>query len=233
MNSTAAADRPWHLSYQGEDAASWMTHGAPALFDEFMSAARLAPSGVHADLGCGNGIKTLAFASEGLRTVGIDLSIDALDEALRARGQQAVHYACARAEALPLADASVSSASDILMSTHLDGDDWERYKAELFRILRPGAHVLLVLFSLADRSFHGHAVTKRYVFQFEPGNAAMEGFEHYSGMVNVHFDRDDIDRSFGTEFEIVRAVQVHHPVYEERFLWNVILRKPNPGDVRV
>jgi SAM-dependent methyltransferase len=156
----------------------------------------------------------------------MDLSIRALTEALERRPGASVQYACARAEALPFLNASIGSASDILMSTHLDGDAWEQYTAELARMLRPGAYVLLVLFSAADEDFHGHPVSKRYIFQHQPGNLAMERFEHYAGMINVHFDLSDIQAAFGPRFEIVRAVQVRHPVYERRYLWNVVVRKP-------
>src|SRR5581483_10243808 len=231
MKPTNTADRPWHLSYQGgcSQETSWSQHGMPYLFPAFLDLVRSSTPGVHLDVGCGNGVKTAAFAAAGLQAVGVDISTDALISASQTSYVQAPRYACARGEALPFRDQSIASISDILMCTHLDEVAWPRYFREIRRVLKDGGYVVLVLFSMADLHFHGHPVSRRYTFRYDPANPTMLGFAHYHGMVNVHFDLADIQTAFANGFDIVEAVQVQHPVYTERFLWNVILHKPMPS----
>lgn len=225
--------QPWNLSYQMADVRpSWSQHGMPALFETFISLVQNSKNqhGVHLDIGCGNGIKTVNFALAGLPTLGIDISEDGFNEARKRIEDSGLTVNCTVMQSsclsLPLEDKMARSASDVLCFTHLRPKDYGRYKSELYRVLKGGRYVLMVLFSDKDEHFHGHKVSREYSFKFDPENPLMAGYSHYHGMVNVHFDRAEIERTFKDMFEIIEMKEVKHPVYPYRYLWNVILKKP-------
>lgn len=225
--------QPWKLSYKLERQSrpSWTRHGLPALFTEFIELVKLnrQDDDLHLDLGCGNGVKTVHFALEGFKTLGIDASEEGFREARELVRNLGLEKFCKFIKAnclkLPIRRNSIHSASDILCFTHLRAEDQDRCKMQLEKVLTRGAYALMVLFSDKDEHFHGHKVSKTYTFQFDPDNPLMEGYAHYHGMVNVHFAKRDINRTFGREFDVVKALEVKHPLYPHRYLWNVILRK--------
>lgn len=228
--------QPWHESYKKAEEAlpSWAKHGMPHLYRDFIYLARLSAmqngmNGVHVDIGCGNGIKTVNYALAGLNTIGVDISREGFSEALRSIDQLGIAGSCFLTQgscaALPLREGVASSVTDTLCFTHLHEDDQAAYIAEVSRILRTGSPMMMVLFSDKDEHFHGHKVSRRYNFHFDPTNSLMAGYEHYEGMYNVHYGQDDIEKTFQSCFTIVNLAEVQHPVYAHRRLWNVILRK--------
>ena len=235
MIKTKKEHRPWNLSYKksalsSNEEPSWSKHGMPALFDDFIKLVKMdSVNLLHLDLGCGNGTKTINFALNGLKTLGIDIFQQGLTEARRLIKKAGVKRDCrvmlASCLAIPLKKGSVSSASDILCFTHLKPADQKRYLKELNRILIKGADLLMVLFSTSDEHFHGHQVSKNYVFKYNPTNPLMAGYDHYHGMVNIHFDKQDIVKTFKDNFKIVKMLEVRHPVYAHRYLWNIILKR--------
>lgn len=224
---------PWNLSYQKslEAKPSWSKHGMPYLFEEFIKMVKDNgdDGGLHLDIGCGDGVKTVNFALAGLKTIGVDISNDGFKEARTLIKDLGIRKECkvikTNALMLPFSKGVFTSASDILMFTHIKSRDWKKYKKQLLRVLKNRALVLLVLFSDKDKHFHGHQVSKEYTFRYESDNQEMEGFAHYHGMVNVHFGKADIKKTFKDDFQIVKMEEVQHPLYSHRFLWNVILRK--------
>lgn len=228
---------PWIKSYQKAKEAepSWAKHGMPDLFFEFLDHVQKAHlSGIHLDIGCGNGIKTAIFAAHGLKTLGIDQLGAGFEQAKLFAEELEVQKTCSflRADAtdIPLPNQSVSSISDILMVTHLVPELWDQYLQELNRVLQDGGYILLVLFSDKDQHFHGHPVSPQYTFRLALVNKDLEpnlaSFAHYEGMFNRHFSAQDITRQW-PGFELVKMVEVVHPVYPSyRKLWNVILQKP-------
>lgn len=226
-------DDPWNLSYKKMHDArpSWSKHGMPSLFEEFMQFVKNKenPAGFHLDIGCGNGIKTVNFALSGLPTIGVDLSPDGFKEARELAKELSLKGKCKFKKAnclkFPFPRDSFSSASDILCLTHLKPADYLRYKRQLLKILKEKGYVLMVLFSDKDKHFHGHKVSKGYAFSFDPDNPLMEGLSHYHGMHNCHFSKKDIKNIFSEDFKIVSMLELDHPLYDYRKLWNVILQK--------
>ena len=91
------------------------------------------------DVGCGEGRFCRMLAAEGIATTGIDPTARLLDAA-RARDPQGT-YLQARAEALPLPDASFDLVVSYL--TLIDIDDYASAIAEMARVLRPGGSLLI------------------------------------------------------------------------------------------
>ncbi len=232
-NDSPKDQLPWGTSYKIASQAqpSWTKHGMPSLIEKFISLVRNSniKNGIHLDVGCGNGIKTVNFALAGFRTIGIDMSEDGFEDGCKLIKELRVSRKCkliqGSALEIPIKDDTARSISDILCFTHLKSEDHEKYKDEIYRVLKKGGYFLIVLFSDKDKHFHGHKVSKQYTFRFDPKNPLMEGFAHYHGMYNIHFNESLIRRTFKDKFEIIEMVEVRHPVYDHRYLWNVTLKK--------
>ena len=223
---------PWNLSYKMSLQAkpSWSRHGLPHLFDEFISLVKSSGNGTnHLDIGCGDGVKTVNYALNGLNTIGIDTSANGFKEARDLIKELEIPKKCKVIKAsclnLPFSKEEFNSASDTLCFTHVKPKDYQKYKNELYQVLKQGSFIMMVLFSDKDKHFHGHKVSGKYTFKFDPKNPLMEGFEHYHGMYNAHFNKQEIRKTFEDLFKIVKIIEVKHPVYEHRFLWNIILQK--------
>lgn len=225
--------RAWQKGYRKKLPPVWARQGLPALFEKFI---RLVKGGseargdlIHLDIGCGNGVKTVEFAKAGLKTLGLDTSAPALQQARSLIRQLGLGQTCRVLNSsgfkIPLAPNSVGSVSDVLCFTHFKKVGRQAYLQELKRTLVPGGYCLFLIFSLKDRHFHGHRVSRQYTFRFDPRNLLMRGFKHYEGMFNVHYDEAAIAETFA-DFEVLEILERPHPVHEMRYLWNVILRKP-------
>ncbi len=101
------------------------------------------------DIGCGTG--TLALAAK--RRVGPGGTVRAIDASpemlARAKGKASkagldVSFESARAQELPLSDASVDVVFCTLVLHHLAGDGPRRAIEEMRRVLRPGGRVVIV-----------------------------------------------------------------------------------------
>lgn len=101
------------------------------------------PGRLPLDLGCGSGMLLAAAAARGCDGVGIDLSLAWLVVAKRliAAHGGTPRLAAARAEALPLADASVDAVVSLDVIEHVR--DAAAYLAEIDRVTRPGGRLAL------------------------------------------------------------------------------------------
>lgn len=98
-------------------------------------ARQLAPPARLLDLGCGTGSLGRRLAERGFRVVGSDLSLGMLGVAARRR----LPAACARAEALPFAEATFDGVYTVAMLHHLAAPAAVAAAlAEAVRVLRPG-----------------------------------------------------------------------------------------------
>jgi ubiquinone/menaquinone biosynthesis C-methylase UbiE len=112
------------------------------------AAARLAKcpeGGDLLDVPCGFGRHSLALASAGYRVVGVDRSEVLLEEARRRAGdEQWPKLVHADYRELPFADESFDAALNLFTSIgYLGDDDDTRVLAEIRRVLRPGARVVI------------------------------------------------------------------------------------------
>lgn len=226
----------WKQSYQKEATPSWAKHGMPDLFAEFLDLLQKQERRLHLDIGCGDGTKTIEMARAGqLSVLGIDSSAEAINKALAAAAKLNGRSANCRfiqkdALCLPVSDHEVTSASDILVSTHFPEPQFGDYLTELKRVLDPQAYLLLVLFSSSDKHFHGRPLNGQrfYTYSLSDVDPSLEPdflrYAHYEGMYNTHYSGSDIEKTYGRSFQIVKMTEVNHPVYAHRKLWNVILR---------
>jgi SAM-dependent methyltransferase len=105
------------------------------------------------DLCCGFGRHTLALAERGIDALGIDLSQDLLERAQRGEEHALLRGRLIRGDArrVPLADECVDAVIVLFSSFGYFGDEGDRdVLAEIRRIVRPGARVVLDLMNPAQ-----------------------------------------------------------------------------------
>jgi len=110
-----------------------------------VAAGHVPSGGVTLDLGCGAGSDAIYLASLGFRSIGLDVSSEALNIA-RSRAADAgvlVDWREGSVLDLPFEDRTVHFAADHGCFHHIDEAGRERYASELARVLVPGARFLL------------------------------------------------------------------------------------------
>ncbi len=115
-----------------------------------LAAAKLAgcpPGGDLLDVPCGFGRHALPLAAQGFRVVGVDRAQALLDEAQRRKGHgRWPKFVRADYRDLPLPDESFDTALNLFSSLGYLGDEEDtRALAEIGRVLRPGARLVLEL----------------------------------------------------------------------------------------
>ena len=126
-----------------------------------LAAARLAAcpeGGELLDVPCGFGRHSVPLARAGYRVTGVDRSAALLDEARRrAGGERWPKWVTADYRELPFADASFDAAMNLFSSLGYLGDEEDtRVLAEIRRVLRPGARLVVELLH-RDRLVRGFA----------------------------------------------------------------------------
>jgi ubiquinone/menaquinone biosynthesis C-methylase UbiE len=129
------------------------------------AAARLAacpPGGELLDVPCGYGRHAIALARAGYRVVGVDRSRTLLAEARRRAGDGSPTLVEADYRELPFEDESFDAALNLFTSLGFLGDDEDaRALAEIRRVLRPGARLVVEIMhrdrlvrSFRERDWH-------------------------------------------------------------------------------
>ena len=110
------------------------------------------------EVGCGNGKTVLALTKKGFRVTGVDFSQSAIDMC-RETIPSAGDFVCASVTDLPFEDSSYDGAVAFHVIEHLTGDETVAAAKELYRVLKPGSHLLIRCFAKGDmRSGKGETV---------------------------------------------------------------------------
>ena len=112
------------------------------------------------DLGCGEGRHSIAMARAGYEVTAFDLEPLALRKArehLRKAGLRAT-FAAGDALDLKFADGTFDLVLDYGCFHHVVTRDWAGYRRGIARVLKPGGHLVLSVFSM---KFRHHAAEKR------------------------------------------------------------------------
>ena len=104
------------------------------------------------DVGCGGGALVRALTARGARVIGVEISAAQLAAALDGDDGGGARYLVARAQRLPLEDASVDAAVFMRTLHHVPPDECSDALGEARRVLRPGG-VVYVAEPLAEGEF--------------------------------------------------------------------------------
>jgi SAM-dependent methyltransferase len=130
----------------------WNLENPPDLLVELVESQRVLPCRA-VDLGCGTGNYAVWLASKGFQMTGIDISIEALELAKLRASKKDVSCRFIAADLLGEVSANLASfdfAYDWEVLHHVFPEDRDRYVANVYQMLRPGARYLSVCFSEED-----------------------------------------------------------------------------------
>jgi SAM-dependent methyltransferase len=149
------------------------------------------------DLGCGEGRHTILLATRGYAVTALDLEPLALCQA-RARVRQAgLHATFSVGDALDLkfSDAAFDLVLDYGCFHHVVTRDWPRYRREVARVLNPGGHLLLSVFSTKFKHHPGERRTRNWIVH-------RNHYDHF-------FTQAEIRRALSERFDF-RALSEEH-----------------------
>lgn len=159
------------------------------------------------DIGCGNGRNAIFLAREfGMYGLGYDASREAINAAKETAGELPIEFQIRDIrEPIPLPDASVTLAMDMMASHVLVKGEREKLKEEILRVLKPGgwlffktflrdedrnAEELLQTFPGPEEGMYIHPEIKKpeyvwwekdiYEFFASPAEAGGEGGSHFT-----------------------------------------------------
>lgn len=115
------------------------------------------------DLGCGNGRNLIYLSKEfGMRGVGYDISAEAIAQAKKAAQELPLQFSVQKLqESVPLPDASVTLALDMMSSHVLKRAERETLRGEILRVLRPGGWLFFKSF-LLEEDAHAKRLLKEH-----------------------------------------------------------------------
>src|SRR5271157_3266011 len=106
-------------------------------------ASKSLPSGIILDDGCGQGTGTMLLARPDRSIIALDTDPRAIRRALRLKRPKTITFQLQRDNRIPLPSNSVDGAVSFEVIEHMGSEDQKQYISELFRVLKPGATVIL------------------------------------------------------------------------------------------
>jgi SAM-dependent methyltransferase len=167
------------------------------------------------DLGCGEGRHTILLARLGYAATGVDIEPLALSKA-RAFGRRArVRARFVRGDALDLrfAPGSLDLVLDYGCFHHVAKGDWPGYLREVTRVLRPGGHLILAVFSTKYRHHAGERRTRNWVVH-------RNHYDHF-------FTPRELRRAFSSRFDVREILEEHEGL--RGFLYALMRRRGGNG----
>ncbi len=147
------------------------------------------------DLGCGEGRHTILLARSGYDVTAFDLEPLALRKArayVRRSGLHA-HFVAGDALDLRFPDASFDLVLDYGCFHHVVTRDWTRYRRGIVRVLRPGGHLVLSVFSTRFRHHPGEKRSRNWLVH-------RNHYDHF-------FTRSEIRAAFAPDFELLGVLE--------------------------
>lgn len=149
------------------------------------------------DLGCGEGRHTVLLARRGWEATGLDYDAGALAGAKSALRKAGLTARLVRGEALALEfpDGAFDLVLDYGCFHHVVSRDWGRYRRGVARVLKPGGHLILSVFS-----------TK---FRHHPGERRTRPWLVHRGHYDRFFSRGEVGRILRESFDTRASLEQH------------------------
>lgn len=170
------------------------------------------------DLGTGRGIWPFVFVDFGFRVIGVDYVenlIKANNQEVKFRGlAEKMRFVHGDVFEIPFADATFDVVTDFGLVQHIRKEDFEKYKNEVNRVLRPGGHILNVSLSRSTPKFLKFSPTSQ-----ETGEVQTEGVHYY------FFTDDEIFDLYGENMKIINQEHIAVDEHNGEILVITLLQK--------
>ncbi len=142
------------------------------------------------DLGCGEGRHTILLARTGYEVTAFDLEPLAIEKAKAALRRSGLKAAYKAGDALDpgFDDGAFDLVLDYGCFHHVVTRDWPRYRRQIARILKPGGHLLLSVFSTKFRHHPKERRTRNWIVH-------RNHYDHF-------FTPGEIRRAFAPAFQV-------------------------------
>lgn len=149
------------------------------------------------DLGCGEGRHTILLALRGWSVTALDMEPLALSKARSAARRAGIQAEFMQGDALDLRypDGRFDLVLDYGCFHHVVSRDWPRYRRGIARILRPGGHLVLSVFSMKFRHYEGERRTRPWIVH-------RNHYDHF-------FSPAALRRALGQSFDISALIEEH------------------------
>jgi SAM-dependent methyltransferase len=193
---------------------------------EVLSAAGVPCRGRLLDAGCGGGRNAIFLAGQGFEVYGLDIALEALRELRAAVSSAGLKAFCLQQPMdtlYPFRTASFDVATSFTSLENLvEDEELERFRDEVWRVLRPAGHLALYFLTTRD-GFYGplpRQSAERHVVMAPD-----------SGLTQRVYEEGEVEAVFGKSF---RRVDQSSFVFEdsrfgrsyERHLTGIVLQKP-------
>jgi len=172
------------------------------------------------DLGSGRGVWPFIFVDFGFKAIGVDYVkklINANNEEVKFRGlSDKMRFVEGDVFDLQFEDNTFDVVTDFGLVQHLNKEDFEKYRKEVNRVLKPGGHILNVSFSRSTKQF----------LNFSPANSESGEFQ-VDGVHYYFFTDEEILDLYG---ENIRVINQEHIVLPESHneIFVITLLQKNP-----
>jgi ubiquinone/menaquinone biosynthesis C-methylase UbiE len=183
---------------------------------EFIS---LVPSGGFVlDLGSGRGLWPFALVELGFKVIGIDYVdrlVEVNNQEVKWRGLgDKMRFVTGDVFDINFADETFDLVTDFGLVQHFNNQDFERYKNEVNRVLKPEGYVLNVSISKHTKQF----------LNFSPANSESGEFQ-VDGVHYYFFTDEEVVSLYGEGMEVVKQDHVVIPENNNEILVITLLRK--------
>ncbi len=170
------------------------------------------------DLGTGRGVWPFIFVDFGFKTIGIDYVEEMMNvnnQEVKFRGlQEKMRFIHGDVFNMTFEDKAFDVVTDFGLVQHLSPKDFEKYRQEIDRVLKPGGHILNVSFSKNTKQF----------LDFHPidsttGEFQTEGIHYY------FFDDGEIMDLYGENMRVINQEHITIPEHDSEVFVITLLQK--------
>lgn len=152
------------------------------------------------DIGSGRGRFPFTLAENGFRVIGLEYVTSLVkknnEEVLNKALDGSIRFVEGDALDIPFSDDGFDGVVDIGLLQHLNQSDFEQYKNEVARVLKPGGYFLLSVLSKDTPVY----------FTWHPKNDEMSSYEK-EGLQYYFFTDEEIKKLFENNFEIISHIK--------------------------
>ncbi|MDQ5883450.1 MAG: hypothetical protein QG654_364 [Patescibacteria group bacterium] len=170
------------------------------------------------DLGTGRGVWPFIFVDFGFKAIGIDYVekiVAVNNQEVKFRGlSDHMRFVAGDVLDLQFKENSFDVVTDFGLVQHLKTPDFDKYRKEISRVLRPGGHILNVSFSKSTKQF----------LDFHPADSESGEFQ-VEGVHYHFFEDDEILDLYGENMSVINQEHIFLPENNNEILVITLLQK--------